>query len=125
MTEIEEIKVSPNQTLWPMCCSLPTGFSWSLHFAQSANRARLNRQPYLRHGVEMADRGPPLALCKKKRSKCTDKSHYLCVDNIGIVSDQFSQVHAVLDECKLDFERDRLLLHEISVRFDSGRALGL
>ena len=66
MTEFEEIKVSPNQTLWPMCCSLPTGFSWSLHFAQSANRARLNRQPYLRHGVEMADRGPPLALCKKK-----------------------------------------------------------
>ena len=30
MTEIEGLKVSPNQTLWPMCCSLPIGFSWSL-----------------------------------------------------------------------------------------------
>ena len=59
-----------------------------------------------------------------KKGQNAQTSHYLCVDNIGIVSDQFSQVHAVLDECKLDFERDRLLLHEISVRFDSGRALG-
>ena len=50
--------------------------------------------------------------------------HYLCVDNIGFVSDQFSQVHAALDESKQDFERDRLLLQEISVKSDSGRALG-
>ena len=47
------------------------------------------------------------------------------MDNIGIVCDQFSQVHAVLDESKQDFERDRLSLHEISVKSDSGRALGI
>ena len=52
MTESEGIQVSP----WPTCCSLPMGFPWSLSFAQSANRARLNRQPSLRHGVEMTDR---------------------------------------------------------------------
>ena len=52
-TETEGTKVSPNQTLWPMCCSLPMGFSWSLHVAQSANRAR--------HSVEMTDRGTLLS----------------------------------------------------------------
>ena len=26
MTEVEGTKVSSNQTLWPMCCSLPMGF---------------------------------------------------------------------------------------------------
>ena len=31
---------APSQTLWPLCCSLPKEFSWSLHFAQSASRAR-------------------------------------------------------------------------------------
>ena len=46
------------------------------------------------------------------------------VDNIGIISDQFSQVHAALDESKQDFERERLLLHENSVRSDSGRRNG-
>ena len=45
-------------------------------------------------------------------------------DNIGLVSDQLSQFHAPLEESKQDFERDRHLLHEFSVRSDSGRALG-
>ena len=113
----EGIKVSPNRTLWPVCYSLPMGFSWSLYCAQSANRARLNRQPSLRH------RGQPLVLSKQVQNAQT--GHYLFVDNIGVVSDQFSQVHAALDESKQDFERDRLMLHEISVRSDSGRALGI
>ena len=64
---------------------------------------------------------PSLVLDKQGRNAQT--GHYLYVDNIGTVSDQFSQVHA-LDESKQDFEGDRLVLHEISVRSDSGRALG-
>ena len=35
MTEIEGTKVSPNQTLWTKCCSVPVGFPWSLYFPQS------------------------------------------------------------------------------------------
>ena len=77
MTEIDGTKISPHQTLWPRCCSLPMGFSWSLHFPQSANRARLNRQPSLRHGVEMTDRGPPLVLSKQGHNAHT--SHCLYV----------------------------------------------
>ena len=116
----ERINISPHQTLWPMCCSLPIFFSWSLYFA--ANRARLNRQPSLRHSVGMTDRGPPLVFSKQGQNART--RHYLYVDNIGIVSDQFSQVHAVLDESKQDFEKDRLFLHKISVKSVSGWALG-
>ena len=40
MTEVEGTKVSSKQTLSLMCCSLPMGFSWSLYFAESANRTR-------------------------------------------------------------------------------------
>ena len=90
--------------------------------AQSTNRARLNRQPSLRHSVEMTACGPPLVVSKQGQNAQT--GHYLYVDSIGIVSDQFSQVHAALDESKQDFERDRLLICKISVKSDSGRALG-
>ena len=47
------------------------------------------------------------------------------MDHIGIVSDQFSQIHSALDESKQDFQRDRLVSHEILVISDSGRALVL
>ena len=70
VTEVEGAKVSPSQTLWPMCCSLPMGFSWSLHSAQSANRARLNRPSSPLRSAETTDREPPLAL-----------GHHLNVDN--------------------------------------------
>ena len=35
------------------------------------------------------------------------------MDNIGIVSNQFSPVHVALDESEQDLERDRLLLHAL------------
>ena len=75
-------------------------------------RARLNRQPSLRHGVEMTDRGPPLLWSKQGQNAQT--GHYLHVVNIGIVTDQFSQVHDALDGSEQDFKKDRLLLHETS-----------
>ena len=45
------------------------------------------------------------------------------VDNIGIVSDHALQVHLALNESKEDFEKHRLVLHEIGV-LALGRALG-
>ena len=96
LTEVEGRKISPDQTLWPMCCSLPIGFSRSLYFAQSANRARLNRKPSLRRSVEMTDRGPPLVLSGRSRDAQT--GHYLYVDNIGVVSNHVSHVHLALNE---------------------------
>ena len=122
MTEVEGTKVSSNQTLWPMCCPLPLGFSWSLHFAQSANRTRLNRQPSLHRGVEMTYRGPPLVL--GGRGQIAQTGHYMYVDDIGIVSDRVTQVHMVFNESRQDFKKSRLVLDQISVRSGSGRALG-
>ena len=91
--------------------------------SQSANRARLNRQPSLRHSVEMTDRGPPLVL--SNRGENAQTGHDVYVDNIGIVSDQFSQVHVAVDESKQDFDKGRLMLHQISVRSESGIRKGL
>ena len=99
------------------------GFSWSLFFAQSRKPSTTeSRRPSLRHFGEMTDRGPPLVLSNRGQNAQT--GHYWYVDNIGIVSAQFSQVHVTLDERKQDFEKDRLMLHVIFVRSDSGRAIG-
>ena len=56
--------------------------------AQSANRARLNRQSRLRHSLEMTDRGPPVVLLSRSRNVLT--GHFLYVENIDIVNDRVS-----------------------------------
>ena len=81
-----------------------------------------SRQPSWRHSGEITHHGPPLVLSNRGQNAQT--GHCWFVDNIGIVSAQFSQVHVTLDESKQDFEKDRLMLHVIFVRSDSGRALG-
>ena len=108
MTEIEGTRVPR---------SLPMGFSLSLYFAQSASRARLNRQPSLRHSVDLTDRRHHLGLGSQHQN--AQISHYLSVDNIGIVSDHASQVHTALNQSKEDFEK------EIGVSAGSGRAFGV
>ena len=70
----------------------------------------------------MTDRGSPLVL--GGRGQITQTGHYLYVDNIGIVSDHVTQMHIPLNESRQDFEKSRLMPHEISVRSGSGRALG-
>ena len=117
---IEGIKISPHQNLWAV------GFSWSHHFARSANRARLNRQPSLRHCVEMTDHNQPLVLNKPNQNAQAGQNLY--VDNIGSVSDQFQQVSAIsfnkftwrwMRVNRISRERDHLMLHETSVTSES------
>ena len=64
----------------------------------------------------------PLVLSNRDQNVQT--GHNLYADNIGIVSDEFSQVHTALDESEEDFEKSRLIIHEISVSSGSGRAFG-
>ena len=67
--------------------------------------------------------GPPFVLGTRGQDAQTD--HHLHVDNIGIVSDHVSQAHLAVDESKKEFEKDRLMHHEIAASADAGRALGL
>ena len=89
MTEIEGAKVSPNQTLWPMCCSLTMGLSWSVYFTQSSNRTRLNRQPSLRCSVHVA-RVHVLYMKARKISRkavlCYTKIPLVLVELLGLSS---------------------------------------
>ena len=98
MTEVEGRRMSPDQTLKPMCCSPLMGFSWSLYFAHSANRARVNRQPSLCRSVEMTDRGLPFLMGNQSQDAQT--GHSLYVDNIGIVSDQAARAHSALQRVR-------------------------
>ena len=84
--------------------------------------ARLNRRSSLLHSVEMTDRGSSPCPGHSRQNAQTD--HHLHVDNIGIVSDHVSQAHLAVDESKKEFEKDRLMHHEIAVSADAGRALG-
>ena len=80
------------------------------------------RQPSLHCSVEMTDRGPPLVL--GRRGQIAQIGHYLHVDNIGNVSDHVTQAHMALNESRQDFEKSRLMPHEISISSGSHRALG-
>ena len=82
----------------------------------------LNRQLSLHRSVEMTDRGPLLVL--GGRGQIAQTGPYLYVDDIGIFCDHVTQMHMVLNESRQDFEKSRLMLHQISVSSGSGRALG-
>ena len=91
---------------------------------QAANAARLNRQPSLQGSTEMTDRGPPLVLDARESRKAVQCGHYLYVDNVGLISSSGQHAVTVLEEAKVDFEKDRLLLHEVEVSGSGGRSLG-
>ncbi|CAK0862525.1 unnamed protein product, partial [Prorocentrum cordatum] len=58
VSEVDGVAVRLDEKIWPMCASRPMGFSWSSHFAQTANDQRLGHQPALRQSQELSDRGP-------------------------------------------------------------------
>ena len=67
----------------------------------------------------MTDRGDPLVLDSQDAS-----GHFMYVDNIGILTRNRDHAKQALDDARRDFEKDRLVLHEIGVHEAGGRALG-
>lgn len=99
--------VHPNTPLWPMNCSLPMGFTWSLYFAQNANLSRLLAQPSLRQAHLLTDRGSPWQLCRR-RGDTTEASSaqlgcYVYVDNLGVGGEPVDAVKDCIMEAQSSF----------------------
>ncbi|CAK0869717.1 unnamed protein product, partial [Prorocentrum cordatum] len=120
--EVDGVAARPDEKIWPMCASLPMGFSWSLHFAQTANAQRLGRQPALRQSQELSDRAPPLVLGGPSAS--AGSGHYMCVDDAGVLSFDGDLAGRALAEAQRDFDADALRFHEMEVFDRGGPSLG-
>ncbi|CAK0895503.1 unnamed protein product, partial [Prorocentrum cordatum] len=122
LTELDGVPLEPGQKIWPMCASLLMGFSWSLHFAQTANSVRLGRQPSLVRSQELSDRGPSLVFGGSRVME--QAGHCMYVDNAGVMSFDGGLVRQALAEAQRDFDHDALRFHEMEVLEHGGSSLG-
>ncbi|CAK0795513.1 unnamed protein product, partial [Prorocentrum cordatum] len=104
VSEVDGVAARPDEKIWPMCASLPMGFSWSLHFAQTANAQRLGRQPALRQSQDLA------TTCMSTTLACSTFDGDL--------------VGRALAEAQRDFDADALRFHEMEVFDHGGPSLG-
>ncbi|CAK0819536.1 unnamed protein product, partial [Prorocentrum cordatum] len=122
ISEVDGAAVRPDEEIWPMCASPPMDFSWSLHFAQTANAQRLGRQPALRQSRELSDRVPSLVLGGPSAS--AGSGHCMSVDNAGVLSFDGDLVGRALAGAQRDFDADALRFHEMEVFDHSGPSQG-
>ncbi|CAK0910262.1 unnamed protein product, partial [Prorocentrum cordatum] len=122
LTELDGVPLEPGQKIWPTCASLPVGFSWSLHFAQTANSVRLGRQPSLVRSQELSDRGPSLVFGGSRVME--QAGHCTHVDNAGAMSFDGGLVRQALAEAQRDFDHDALRFHEMEVLEHGGSSPG-
>ncbi|CAK0841912.1 unnamed protein product, partial [Prorocentrum cordatum] len=123
LAELDGVPLEAGQEIWPMCASLTMGFSWSLHFAQTANSVRLGRQPSLARSQELSDRGPSLVFGGSRVLK--QAGHCMHVGNAGAISFDGGLVRQALAEAQQqDFDHDALRFHEMEVLEHGGSSLG-
>lgn len=96
------------------------GWSWSLHFAQEANVARMLTLPSLKGRSQMTDRGAPLIL-----QRPGDGGFYVYVDNLGFVGCSRKDASSFLAEATTSFGGAGLDLHESQVHADRVEILGV
>ena len=99
--------LAPEQQLYPLARALPMGWSWSLHFAQSANSFQMSMVPSMRNLLEMSDRGPPLLL-----GAGLPGGRYTYVDNLGCIASGKSLVEDGLKDVVHYFNKLGLVVHE-------------
>jgi len=106
---------------WPSLTVLPMGFTWSLFLAQRVNTHLVGEIPSLKGSRPLVDRGPPLVLVPGDERV----SHYVYVDNIGVVGVVHSTVAAALDECVLQLDSRGLTTHDTELHSNFGDVLGV
>ncbi len=104
--------------------ALPMGFSWSLYFCQAIREAKLLRVPSLHNTQRLTDRGPP-AVVAAADSTPGARSHYLYVDNMGVLGARRMAVEDSLAETAAAFDDDGLATHEAEVTALDAIAVGV
>ncbi|CAK0819305.1 unnamed protein product, partial [Prorocentrum cordatum] len=122
VTEVEGTKVQTSTAIYPCWQVLPTGFSWSLYFAQRANEEVSRRSSALLRGPGLSDHGPPLVFAPGRASQ--EVRHYVHVDNLGVFSLFSELVSGVMNQLTGEFTKLSLLLHKDELVPDKAVALG-
>lgn len=122
--EIEGKRLSRGDMVFPMAGSLPMGFSWSLFFAQKISEAQMQRIPELAAAMPMTDRGRPAVFHAPVPAGEKEASHYVYVDNLGVISPHQALVKSALGEMKGLFEAKGLVLHPGEIHHENVTALG-
>ncbi|CAK0883464.1 unnamed protein product, partial [Prorocentrum cordatum] len=118
----------PDALARPYLAVLPMGFTWSLYLAQAANEDRVRRSPSLCRAMP-AGRQQPLiqdqaeAFVLRAASRGVGGA-YVCVDNLGAVSDDADLSDRVVSEWSDLFEPVGLALHKSESHGGAGEALG-
>ncbi|CAE7388043.1 unnamed protein product [Symbiodinium sp. CCMP2592] len=114
--ELDGKRLRSQDKIYPMPGSLCMGFTWSLFFCQTINETLVGSIPRLEHSESVRDRG--VACCFDLRGDLDSGAqvqdlvrHYVCVDNLGLVSPHEAVVRSGLDELDREFAGRGLLLH--------------
>jgi hypothetical protein len=120
VSSVEGRDIDPETRVWPMHCSLPMGFSWSLYFAQKCVDFKFSQIPELSGAHVLSDRGSVWVLC---RGNCL--ARWVYVDNLGVLGDSVERVEVILAAATATFDADGLDLHQVEVHESGGPSLGI
>ena len=119
---INGITLGPDHVVSVASAMAPMGFSWSLYFAQRTSEhifaASLGRDSTL-----FNDMSAPLVLDPRPEARHRS-SHYVYVDNLGLLSFDDTLVRTKLSKTVTDFTQAGFELHEISAVTGEREALG-
>ena len=119
---LDGVVLQSNDLVYPMPGSLAMGCSWSLYFAQKINEYQFKLSPGLSCSDLKHDRGAPLVI---DPSDPHALSHYVYVDNLGIIGQNKKLVSEGLESMENHFNSKQLLLHPGEVHTGSVKALGI
>ena len=97
------------------------GWTWSLYFTQSCNLDIMNKVLELQTSKLMRDRGPPAVFTPGQASR----SHYIYVDNLGVVSEDCEHVVRSVAALCARFGKVGLPVHETGVHAGGGQTFGI
>ena len=118
--EVDGVSVERRTQVWPMSCSLPMGWSWSLFLAQQASSLRLSSLSCSSETFELYDQGPPLVL-----GGPGGDARYVYVDNIGRIGLDKGKGKEFAAEAVESFGAVNLKLHEVELNQQIGETLGV
>ena len=119
---VDGVVLGQDNEVFPCARALPMGFSWSLWIAQRINEHRMSLCPCLENSELIADNLPPAVFTAEKDS--LDTSHFVCVDNLGVLSKDVGEVKCAMTEAGESFNSVDLKLHDFDITEDSKVTLG-
>ncbi|CAK0900771.1 unnamed protein product [Prorocentrum cordatum] len=110
--EVDGSVLGRAEAVTPCWAVLPMGFTWSLWIAQMINETTVTKVAPSLPGSPLHDRGPPLVVRPALGEERDPLSHYVYVDNLGVIGVCEAAVGDALEQLGEGFNREGLLLYK-------------